>query len=154
MADPKKRSAFFKQVKDTALDYLMRYLPHVEVPSIKGSKDGVNYQLDNITLSGFTVPADKVSLLVVKGTELHLRADHIVFDVRGIKWNYQQTYFPYLSGEGLVDCMSKRTKIMVVFRSANLCCVAVGCAFISGRPVGNSKGAAKIKQGEGVCVAI
>jgi len=116
LADPKRRQEFFKKIKDTALNYLMKYLPQVKVPTIKGSKDGVDYELSDISLTGFKVPADKVSLLVVKGTELHLRADNIVFNVKGIKWQYQQNYFPYLQGKGLVDCASERTRIIVVFR--------------------------------------
>lgn len=116
LADPKRRQEFFTKIKDTALNYLMKYLPQVKVPIIRGCKDGVDYELEGISLTGFTVPADKVSLLVVKGTELHLRADNIAFNVKGIKWKYQQNYFPYLQGKGLVDCSSKRTRIIVVFR--------------------------------------
>eukprot|EP00938_MAST-03A_sp_MAST-3A-sp1_P005237 g5237.t1 len=116
LLDPEKREQFFVNIKNTALAYLMEYLPKVKVPKIVDTKDGVDYELSNIKISGFRVPADDVSLIVVRNSELHLRAKNIVFDVKGIKWTYAQQSFPYLNGEGVVDCRSEKMKLIVVFR--------------------------------------
>ena len=65
LLDPEKREQFFVNIKNTALAYLMEYLPKVKVPKIVDTKDGVDYELSNIKISGFRVPADDVSLIVV-----------------------------------------------------------------------------------------
>eukprot|EP00941_MAST-03F_sp_MAST-3F-sp1_P000616 g616.t1 len=116
MLDPVKRQEFLTKVKDQALNFLLSYLPAVEVEKIEGSSAGVNYTLDNIDLSNFQVPADSVDLLIVDGAELHLQADDISFEMKDLQWTYQQDYFPYLSGAGTIDCVSERTQFKVVFR--------------------------------------
>jgi len=88
LLDPESREQFFVSIKNAALAYLMEYLPKVKVPNIVDTKDGVDYELSDIKISGFRVPADDVSLIVVRNSELHLRAKNIVFDVKGIKWTY------------------------------------------------------------------
>eukprot|EP00939_MAST-03C_sp_MAST-3C-sp1_P003846 g3846.t1 len=118
LADPSQRKKFFKQVKDAALGWMMEYIPTVRVPVIEDTagSGSVKYKLENIRISRFRIKSEDVSILIVKGTELHLRVDNIFFDVRKIKWSYEQLGFPYMSGGGMCDCVSKRTKLIAVFR--------------------------------------
>lgn len=116
MADPVKRKAFFDEMKTKALHQLMAFLPNVKVKEVKGSRDGVDFCLRNLQLSRFRVPPKDVTLTIVDGAELHLVAKNITFDVRDVSWSFAQTYLPYLSGEGRLDCSSTSTTLVVVFK--------------------------------------
>lgn len=52
MSDEKQRDEMIEKVKDTILDFLLKYLPSIEVPVIKGEASGTKYRVSGIDLSG------------------------------------------------------------------------------------------------------
>ena len=67
------------------------------MPKIEGTTTGVDYTLDNIDLR-ISRSLRQRGLVIVDGSELHLQADDVSFEMRDVKWSYQQ-YFPTSAGK-------------------------------------------------------
>ena len=57
LADEKQRDEMLGKVKDSILDFLLGYLPKIEVPVIKGEASSTKYRVSGIDLSGIKLDA-------------------------------------------------------------------------------------------------
>lgn len=109
-SDDSKRDEFITSLKDTALNFLLQYLPKVQVPVINGEKSGIKYQIENINLGGFHVRTSHVKVALdlnkgsINGAILRLAATKITFNIKDLKWSYKKVG---ISGSGYADCFSK-----------------------------------------------
>ena len=60
--DETERQKLVNQVKDSALEFLLQYLPSIQVPPIQGEKDNVEYTISNIDLGGFKIKKEGVDV--------------------------------------------------------------------------------------------
>jgi hypothetical protein len=60
ITDEKARSALLSSATDTALDFILRILPSMPVPPFDGVKDGLVYQISNLSMEGFKVKKDNI----------------------------------------------------------------------------------------------
>ena len=67
VVDKGARQKFVADVKDTCLDFLLAYLPSTTIPPIQGVKDGVDYAIQNLSLSEFKLNKEDVSVVVGTG---------------------------------------------------------------------------------------
>ena len=118
--DEETRHELISSATDSALDFLLNILPSMPVPPFDGARDGVIYHLSNLSLEGFKVKKEDISVEIagiktskaeastppkaVKATEL------LIIDVCNISaeldnavWSFEQTFFPYLKGGGKAD---------------------------------------------------
>ena len=59
-----ERLALFSSATDSALDFVLRVLPSLPVPSLQGCKDGTIYSFHNLSLRGFQVNKKFVSVSI------------------------------------------------------------------------------------------
>mmetsp|Transcript_9313 Transcript_9313/g.25755 ORF Transcript_9313/g.25755 Transcript_9313/m.25755 type:complete len:1397 (-) Transcript_9313:48-4238(-) len=133
VTDEKKRHQLLSTATDTALDFILRILPSMPVPPFDGVRDGLVYSISNLSMEGFRVKKEDIQIQLagiratkktgpddgesseglmeyeevsgsVKATEL------LIIDVKKISaalddasWSFEQTYLPYLKGDGLAD---------------------------------------------------
>lgn len=125
VTDEKKRQQLVSTATDTALEYILKILPSMPVPPLDGVRDGLVYNISNLSMKGFKVKKEDIQIELagmkatkndaeemeyeetsgnVKATEL------LIIDVKRISavlddaaWSFEQTYLPYLKGEGLAD---------------------------------------------------
>jgi hypothetical protein len=157
VTDEAKRRQVVSQAIDTALDFILRILPSMPVPPFEGVRDGLLYNISNLSMAGFKVkkedimielagmralkrsnslqpgvskasdnfrttngdPSDMLNLAVGEGedsmeieeiNEEVNASELLIIDVRRIsavlddtEWSFEQTYMPYLKGEGKAD---------------------------------------------------
>ncbi len=136
MTDEKKRIELIGAATDSALDFLLRILPSMPVPPFDGVKEGVIYSIKNLSMHGFKLrkedifveiagiaasqqsgsSADKIVQRTVKA------ADILIVDVRNVsavfenaKWAFEQTYMPYLKGNGDANVQLSGGRIRLEF---------------------------------------
>ena len=110
MSDDKSRQQFINKVKDSALDFLMAYLPTAKVPPIEGEKEGVEYKLQNIDLSGFKVQSKDVEVAINEEDGLSIWAINISCAMNGLEFFYNKKTFPKMSGEGKAEAVASGVK--------------------------------------------
>ncbi|TYZ67630.1 hypothetical protein PybrP1_011407 [[Pythium] brassicae (nom. inval.)] len=101
-----KRQAFVNQVKDHCLDFFMSVLPTIQVDTIAGVEEGVEYALSRLDLSSFRVRKERVKVrmgTVADEALFTVRATHLTALLQGFQWTFAQKHFPYLNGGGLAD---------------------------------------------------
>lgn len=162
VTDESKRRQLVSSAIDTALDFILRILPSMPVPPFEGVRDGLLYNISNLSMAGFKVkkediiielagmralkrshsstfsgtdPTEDVPLESGNGevseaaerditevvgttdtmeieeiTQEINAAELLIIDVRRIsavlndtEWSFEQTYMPYLKGEGKSD---------------------------------------------------
>uniref|UniRef100_A0A7S2RTN5 PDZ domain-containing protein n=1 Tax=Mucochytrium quahogii TaxID=96639 RepID=A0A7S2RTN5_9STRA len=110
--DEKARGEMVGNVKDMVLEFLISYLPNVEIPPIEGDKEGVGYKVENLDMKGFKLAKENVDVVVNEFTEISRGAPFITVSVTNmmatlsnVKWAFQQNYFPHLSGSGHANAM-------------------------------------------------
>ena len=124
--DEDARRELLSTATDQALEFLLNILPSMPVPPFDGVKDGVVYNLSNLSLEGFKVAKEDIGVSIAgvkagKGSELVSDIDEtkskaaiarelLTIDVENISatldnaaWSFEQTYLPYLKGGGLAD---------------------------------------------------
>jgi hypothetical protein len=60
VTDEKARLELVSSATDTALDFILRILPSMPVPPFDGVKDGLLYNLSNLSLKGFKVKKEDI----------------------------------------------------------------------------------------------
>ena len=110
MNDDKSRQAFINKVKDSALEFLMAYLPTAKVPPIEGEKEGVEYKLQNIDLSGFKVHSKDVEVAINEEDGLSIWAINISCAMNGLEFFYKKNTFPKMSGDGKAEAVASGVK--------------------------------------------
>jgi hypothetical protein len=107
--DKDARNELANKVKNSALDYLMQYLPSIQVPPIEGEKDQVEYFVDNLGLGGFKIKKESVEVTLgdfqETGEIINVKAADIHAIIPKLKWSYKQQYFPFMNGTGLADAI-------------------------------------------------
>jgi len=124
------RREMLSSAGDAALDFLLRILPSMPVPPFDGVREGLVYHLSNLSMKGFKAKKENIlveiaGIRATKKTEnndlvqdLHsMKLDNgpktvhatevLIIDVQNISavledaiWSFEQTYFPYLKGNG------------------------------------------------------
>lgn len=121
MTDEVARRQLISSAGDTALDFLLKILPSMPVPPFDGVREGLVYHLSNLSMAGFKVKKEDIYIeiagiraaaqdntgdipqqsRVVKASEL------LIIDIKNISaimddtvWSFEQTYMPYLKGNG------------------------------------------------------
>ena len=113
MNDDKSRHQFINSVKDKALEFLMAYLPTAQVPPVEGEKDGVEYRLSNIDLSGFKVASKDVEVAINEDDGLSIWAINISCLMQGLEFKYKKNTFPKMSGEGKAEAIASGVKFHI-----------------------------------------
>ena len=161
VTDESKRRQLVSSAIDTALDFILRILPSMPVPPFEGVRDGLLYNISNLSMAGFKVKKEDIIIELagmralkrsnsskpsgstpaedeqsvsesgmgseaerdvteVVGTTDTMEIEEItqdvnaaellIIDVRRIsavlddtEWSFEQTYMPYLKGEGKSD---------------------------------------------------
>jgi predicted XRE-type DNA-binding protein len=157
VTDEGKRRQLVSNAIDTALDFILRILPSMPVPPFDGVRDGLLYNISNLSMQGFKVRKEDITIELagmraskrsknstssdgveedgsksgedqddtmeieevdgaVKATEL------LIIDVRSIsavledtEWSFEQTYMPYLKGQGKSDVRLSNGAIRLQF---------------------------------------
>eukprot|EP00934_Nitzschia_sp_Nitz4_P002390 Nitzschia sp. Nitz4//scaffold206_size41850//33575//38100//NITZ4_007428-RA/size41850-snap-gene-0.6-mRNA-1//-1//CDS//3329541583//2385//frame0 len=68
ISDEKARAKLLSDATDTALDFILRILPSMPVPPFDGVKDGLVYEVSNLSMEGFKV-----------------RKEHILVEIAGMR---------------------------------------------------------------------
>ena len=110
MSDERSRQILINKIKDQALDFLMAYLPTAKVPPIEGEKDGVEYKLQNIDLSGFKVQSKDVEVAINEEDGLSIWAINISCAMTGLEFFYKKNTFPKMSGDGKAEALASGVK--------------------------------------------
>ena len=113
VSDEKSRQQFINSVKDKALEFLMAYLPTAKVPPVEGEKDGVEYMLSNIDLSGFKVASKDVEVAINEQDGLSIWAINISCVMSGLEFKYKKNTFPKLSGDGKAEAIASGVKFHI-----------------------------------------
>lgn len=64
MTDERARRQLISSATDTALDFILRILPSMPVPPLNGVKDGLVYHISNLSMEGFKVRKEDISLVL------------------------------------------------------------------------------------------
>jgi len=112
-SDEKSRQMFINKVKDSALEFLMAYLPTAKVPPVEGEKDGVEYKLSGIDLSGFKVLSEDVEVAINEEDGLGIWARNISCTMKSLEFTYNKKTFPKVSGEGKAEAIASGVKFMM-----------------------------------------
>ncbi|CAN0100653.1 unnamed protein product, partial [Ectocarpus sp. 12 AP-2014] len=65
ISDVDARTRLLDGIKDSTIDFLLEYLPHIEVPPISGTSSRVGYAITNLDLSGFRLRKEDVDVQLV-----------------------------------------------------------------------------------------
>ena len=65
ITDEEKRKELLSSATDTALDFLLRILPSMPVPMFDGVQDGLLYSVSNLSMQGFKVKKEDISVQIV-----------------------------------------------------------------------------------------
>jgi len=126
-SDINVRRKLINEICDAALDFLLTFLPEMPVPPLEGVRDGLIYELRNLSLKGLKMKKEhiQVSIAGIRATNASLNEDNEVnvsnaerllvvevTDMRaqleGVEWSLEQTYYPNItaSGTGKRVCLS------------------------------------------------
>jgi hypothetical protein len=110
------RNKLINTTKDKVLGFLLEHIPNMTIPDIQGVKDDVQFAVTRLDMSGFKLKKEDVQVRL--GTSLQeeflvCEASNISAAFQGVKWKYQQLYFPYLSGTGVADATVLNASIRI-----------------------------------------
>lgn len=99
----------------------MDVLPSMNVPTISGIKDDVEYTISDLDLSNFRLKKEKVfvKLGAMMGADeiVRIHATDVWASMNGLSWSFKQTSFPYFSGSGTADATLTSGSIRLSFRA-------------------------------------
>ena len=176
VSDERARRKLISSAIDTALDFALRVLPSMPVPPFEGVKDGLVYQISNLSMEGFRVrkediiielagmravkknsqalvsPAasqsseisgagtegaatsfddsiDSCEAIEVHDLETSVKATELLtIDISNISavlenaiWSFEQTYMPYLKGDGIANVRMSGGAIRLQFELRRRC---------------------------------
>jgi hypothetical protein len=121
LTDEAVRSRLIENVKVKVLDFLVSYIPTINITSLDGKYENVEYSVSGLDLSGFRFDKDSISLNMDEdlssGREvLTFEAKGITAVFNGVKWKYQQMSFPHLSGAGAANANVEDASIQLGFK--------------------------------------
>ena len=122
VTDEKKRLELLSNATDSALEFLLKILPSMPVPPFEGVRDGLIYSIKNLSMHGFKLKKEDIMVEIAgiraagesdpttsdSFVQRQVKAaDILVLDARNISaifenalWSFEQTYMPYLKGNG------------------------------------------------------
>mmetsp|Transcript_12899 Transcript_12899/g.19346 ORF Transcript_12899/g.19346 Transcript_12899/m.19346 type:complete len:1397 (-) Transcript_12899:25-4215(-) len=136
VADEKKRFELIGAATDSALDFLLRILPSMPVPPFEGVRDGLIYAIKNLSMHGFKLRKEDIMVEIAgiraavqtgSGSDAIVQrkvkaTDILVVDVRNVsatfenaQWSFEQTFLPYLKGNGLANVQLSEGHIRLEF---------------------------------------
>jgi hypothetical protein len=169
VADEEARHKLLSTATDTALDFVLRILPSMPVPPFEGVRDGLIYNISNLSLEGFRVRKEDIQIelagmratrrqsssressgvddgfdpgqtheirparsMEMTDSEEPLQIDSLskdvmatellIVEIRDISailedaiWSFEQTYMPYLKGNGKADVKMSNGAIRLQF---------------------------------------
>ena len=89
MNDHAVRAELISSVCDTALDFLIKFIPAMPVPPIDGVKDGVIYSMSNLSLQGLKIRKESVGVEIA-GISANKEARKLL-GLNGNKSNFDET---------------------------------------------------------------
>uniref|UniRef100_A0A7S3YYC1 Uncharacterized protein n=2 Tax=Lotharella globosa TaxID=91324 RepID=A0A7S3YYC1_9EUKA len=109
------RDAFLREIKDASVEFMLSYLPTMQIGPIEGEKENTQYKLWDIDLSGFKILSEHVSVQFDdKKMQLQVIATQLSCKMKKLGWQYKQLKFPYLSGKGRADAVTTNAKFLFV----------------------------------------
>ena len=119
VSDEKKRLELLSSATDSALEFLLKILPSMPIPPFEGVRDGLIYSIKNLSMHGFKLRKEDIMVEIAgiraagnDSTHEYIQrevkaSDILVVDIRNISakfenalWSFEQTYMPYLKGNG------------------------------------------------------
>ena len=110
------RNKLINTTKDKVLGFLLEHIPSMNIPDIQGVKDDVQFAVTRLDMSGFKLKKEDVQVRLGNSLQeefLVCEATNISAAFKGVKWKYQQLYFPYLSGTGAADASVLNASIRI-----------------------------------------
>ena len=111
--DGEGRQVFINKVKDSALEFLMAYLPTAHIPPIEGQQDNIEYKLTNIDLSGFKVLSQDVEVLLSEEDGLQIKAENISCAMGDLGYKFKRHGIINVSGEGKAEAVAQGVKFFM-----------------------------------------
>ena len=124
--DADARNRVIERLKDRVLDFLLGYIPTININSLDGVYENISYHISSLDLSGFKFVKDMVSLeinqdrLTSDGSLLKFKARGIEASFKGVEWKYSQQVFPNLQGEGLINAAMQSASLSLGFKLARV----------------------------------
>lgn len=136
VSDEKKRFELIGAATDSALDFLLRILPSMPVPPFEGVRDGLIYAIKNLSMHGFKLKKEDIMVEIAgiraavqtgAGSDAIVQrkvkaTDILIVDVRNVsavfenaQWSFEQTFLPYLKGNGLANVQLSEGHIRLEF---------------------------------------
>lgn len=112
--------ALLKQIKDSAMGFLLEYVPRVVIPATEGVNDTTEYAIGAIDLSGFKVDSEKVTVRLPAPGVVKIRVEDVECSLPEIEWRFRQTAFPYFSGGGDADAIASGVCVELELRLMEL----------------------------------
>jgi len=120
ISDAQARQQFLNKTKDIALEFLLSYLPTVEVPPISGESNNIAYSIENIDLGNFKVESQNVFVTLSEvDRSLSIRAEQISCLMKELQWKYQRLWFPRVGGSGTADANASNVEFILKLKLAS-----------------------------------
>jgi hypothetical protein len=125
LTDEHARARLIDSVKDSVLDFLVSYIPTINIATLDGMHENVEYSISGLDLSGFQFDKNSVELNIAddiaSGKDLlNFSATHIVAKFSAVQWRYKKLTFPYLSGAGTANASVENASIRLGFKIVRL----------------------------------
>ncbi len=124
--DVEARNRVVEKLKDRVLDFLLSYIPTININSLDGLYENIAYHISSLDLSGFKFEKESVLLdinsnpLENGGSLLKFKASNIEASFKGVEWKYEQQSFPNLQGEGLLNAVMESASLSLGFKMARV----------------------------------
>jgi hypothetical protein len=93
--DVDARNRVVETLKDRVLDFLLSYIPTININSLDGQYENISYHISSLDLSGFKFEKEQVFLDINRnplesgdGSLLKFRASNIGASFKGVEWKY------------------------------------------------------------------
>ena len=93
--DVDARNRVVETLKDRVLDFLLSYIPTININSLDGQYENISYHISSLDLSGFKFEKEQVFLDINRnplesgdGSLLKFRASNIEASFKGVEWKY------------------------------------------------------------------
>ena len=125
LTDERARTRLIDSVKDNILDFLVSYIPTINIASLDGVHENIEYSISGLDLSGFRFDKNCVTMDVednlASGKDLlSFVATDITAKFSSVQWKYKKLTFPYLSGQGTANAFVERASIKLGFKIVRL----------------------------------
>merc|ERR1712039_213541 len=115
------REAFVGHLKDTALDFILKILPAINIEQVGGNDNGCEWEISDISFTDFSLKKENVHIALGNFTNtgeelLRISAWDISSHFRKLKVSVKQTHFPNIQTEGLAEANAEKMAVTVGFK--------------------------------------